>query len=150
LYPICVCEYLGRRTDGIATPDQQTLLGMGQCGMGRRQPVEYKTQSNFNYQANQETWQGPALPYHWKVGGDIDYAQARALYQNVLSKQPGQQRNLAHNIAVHVANAVPVIQDRVFDVFAKVDPKLSNDIKTEVLQLSPRSKGQGQCPYQKL
>ena len=113
-------------------------------------PVEYKTQSNFNYQANQETWQGPALPYHWKVGGDIDYAQARALYQNVLSKQPGQQRNLAHNIAVHVANAVPVIQDRVFDVFAKVDPKLSNDIKTEVLQLSPRSKSQGQCPYQKL
>ncbi|ODV76520.1 peroxisomal catalase [Cyberlindnera jadinii NRRL Y-1542] len=105
-------------------------------------PVEYKTQSNFNYQSNQEKWQGPALPFHWKVEGDIDYVQARALYRDVLSKQPDQQKHLAHNISVHVANALPVIQDRVFEAFAKVDQQLSDDIKAEVLQLSPRSKDQ--------
>lgn len=112
-------------------------------------PVEYKTQSNFNYQQNQEQWFGPAQPFHWKVGGDIDYVQARELYK-VLGKQPGQQRNLAHNISVHVANAVPVIQDRVFEAFAKVDQGLSDAIKQETLKLSPRQGSEAQCPYQKL
>jgi catalase len=112
-------------------------------------PVEYKTQENFNYQVNQEQWSGPAQPFHWKVEGDIDYVQARELYK-VLGRQPGQQRNLAHNIAVHVANAVPIIQDRVFDAFAKVDQGLSNAIKREVLERSPRTGDAGKCPYQKL
>lgn len=104
--------------------------------------VKFTPKEGTNYQANQEVWHGPALPFHWKVEGDIDYVQPRVLYQKVLAKQPGQQRNLAHNIAVHVANAVPSVQDRVFELFAKVDKKLSKDIKDEVLKLSPRK-----CPY---
>ncbi|CAM9024557.1 unnamed protein product [Wickerhamomyces anomalus] len=110
-------------------------------------PVQYTPQPKVNYQQNQEVWTGPAQPFHWKVEGDIDYVQARALYK-VLGKQPGQQRNLAHNISVHVAGAIPSVQDRVFELFAKVDSKLSNDIKKEVLELSPRDQSSsGKCPY---
>ncbi|CDR43226.1 CYFA0S11e01904g1_1 [Cyberlindnera fabianii] len=111
-------------------------------------PVQYTSYSNFNYQENQEVWTGPAKPFHWAVGGDIDFTQPRALYQKVLAKQPGQQKALAHNIAVHVSNAVPIIQDKVFEAFAKVDQQLSDDIKRETLELSPREKGSASgCPY---
>lgn len=114
-----------------------------------KNPVQYTPQPKVNYQQNQEVWSGPAQPFHWEVEGDIDYVQARELYK-VLGKQPGQQRNLAHNIAGHVSGAIPLIQDRVFEVFAKVSQKLSDDIKTEVLELSPRTtngNGEGKCPY---
>lgn len=111
-------------------------------------PVKFTPQANFNFQQNQEYWQGPAQPFHWAVEGDVDYQQARDLYQKVLSKQPGQQKNLAHNIAVHVCNAIPLIQDRVFELMNKVDAQLASDIKSEVLQLSPRDNVKtGKCPF---
>lgn len=112
-------------------------------------PVEYKTQDNFNYQSNQERWAGPATPFHWEVGGDIDYAQARDLYR-VLGKTPGQQQHLAHNISVHVKNAVPIIQDRVIAAFSKVDQGLGDAIKAETLKLSPRGESEAKGPHQKL
>ncbi|KAH3902149.1 catalase A SCDLUD_001962 [Saccharomycodes ludwigii] len=94
------------------------------------------------YELNKpEIWSGPAIPYHWKTSpGDIDFQQATNLYQKVLSKQPGQQKALAHNVAVHVAAACPKIQDRVFAMFSRVDKKLGNDIKEETLNLAPRSR----------
>ncbi|CCH44719.1 catalase [Wickerhamomyces ciferrii] len=118
-------------------------------------PVEYTPQPKVNYQSNQEYWQGTAQPFHWKVEGDIDYVQARDLYNKVLSKTPGQQENLAHNISVHVCGAKPEIQDEVFKLFNKISKKLSEDIQKEVFKLSPRSNYQqttssnasGKCPY---
>lgn len=90
-------------------------------------------------QQHQEVWSGPAMPVHWATSpGDIDFVQARDLYNKVLSKQPGQQKALAHNVAVHVASACPEIQDRVFAMFARVDRGLSENIKKEALSLSPR------------
>jgi catalase len=113
-------------------------------------PVKVTPQANVNYQENQEYWQGPAQPFHWAVEGDIDYQQARDLYQKVLSKQEGQQEHLAHNIAGHLSGAVPIIQDRIFALLNKVDPKLGGAVEKEVLELSPRSKEEpepAKCPF---
>lgn len=87
---------------------------------------------NRPIQQHQEVWNGPAQPYHWVTSpGDIDFVQARNLYK-VLGKQPGQQKNLAHNIGTHVAGARPDIQQRVLDMFARVDEGLAADIKKEI------------------
>lgn len=80
-------------------------------------------------QQHQEVWNGPAIPYHWATSpGDVDFVQARNLYR-VLGKQPGQQKNLAYNIGIHVEGACPQIQQRVYDMFARVDEGLSEAIK---------------------
>lgn len=93
-------------------------------------------------QQHQEVWHGPAIPYHWATSpGDVDFYQARILYQKVLAKQPGQQKNLAHNIGGHVAGACPEIQERVIEMFSKVDKNLAADIRKEIkLASSPRAK----------
>lgn len=89
---------------------------------------------NRPIQQHQEVWNGPAQPFHWVTEpGDIDFVQARGLYK-VLGKQPGQQKNLAHNIGVHVAAARPDIQQRVLDMFGRVDEGLAADIKKEIDQ----------------
>lgn len=97
-------------------------------------PVEFQT--NFKLQEEQEVWEGAATPFHWKATPE-EFKQATALY-NTLARYPGQQKNLAHNVAVHVAAARPDIQDRVFAYFGKVHPDLGNAIKKETLELSPR------------
>lgn len=108
-------------------------LGAQPNYLATSKPVEFKS---FSIQEEQEVWQGAACPFHWKCT-DKDYSQATELYK-VLSKYPNQQKNLAHNVAVHVAGADAHIQDRVFDMFAKVHPELAANIKREALQLSPR------------
>jgi len=113
-----------------------------------KESINFTPKSNdvVNYQKNQEVWNGSATPFHWEVEGDVDFIQPRELYK-VLGKQPGQQENLAHNISVHLSNAIPLIQDRVITLFNKIDSKLSNDIKQEVLKLSPRNQSNKTCPY---
>ncbi|ODV69761.1 peroxisomal catalase [Hyphopichia burtonii NRRL Y-1933] len=96
-------------------------------------PIEFK---NFNLQEDQEVWQGAACPFHWKAE-EGDFIQPRELYK-VLGRYPNQQAHLAHNIAVHVQAADAHIQDRVFEMFGKVDSRLGEAIKKETLQLSPR------------
>lgn len=103
------------------------------------EPNYLATNNNYEFiqrdrpiQQHQEVWAGPATPFHWATSpGDGDFVQARALYRKVLASQPGQQKNLAHNIGVHVAGARPDIQKRVFDMFARVDKQLAADIKNE-------------------
>ncbi|CCE83525.1 Piso0_004103 [Millerozyma farinosa CBS 7064] len=97
-------------------------------------PLEFK---QFSLQEDQEVWEGSACPFHWKATDD-EFKQPGALYK-VLAKYPNQQKNLAHNVAVHVSAADPHIQDRVFEYFSKVDPELGSNIKKETLQLSPRN-----------
>lgn len=97
-------------------------------------PLEFK---QFSLQEDQEVWEGAACPFHWKATDD-EFKQPRALYK-VLARYPNQQRNLAHNVAVHVSAADPHIQDRVFEYFSKIDPELGSNIKKETLQLSPRN-----------
>ncbi|ODV78780.1 peroxisomal catalase [Suhomyces tanzawaensis NRRL Y-17324] len=96
-------------------------------------PVEFK---QFSLQEDQEVWEGAACPFHWKYTDD-DFIQATALYK-VLGKYPNQQKNLAHNVAVHAAAADHAIQDRVIEYFNKVSHELGSNIKKELLQLSPR------------
>jgi catalase len=96
-------------------------------------PVEF---AQFSLQQEQEVWEGAACPFHWKVTDD-DFEQVKEFYK-ILARYPNQQKNLAHNVAVHVSAADAVIQDRVFEMFAKVSPELSANIKKETLQLSPR------------
>lgn len=97
-------------------------------------PLEFK---QFSLQEDQEVWEGSACPFHWKATDD-EFKQPAALYK-VLARYPNQQKNLAHNVAVHVCAADPHIQDRVFEYFSKVDPELGSNIKKETLQLSPRN-----------
>lgn len=97
------------------------------------QPVEVRA---FSQQQDQEVWTGAACPFHWKATED-EYKQATALY-NVLARYPGQQRNLGHNVAVHVKDADVQTQDRVFELFSKVHPDLGAAIKKETLELAPR------------
>jgi catalase len=108
-------------------------LGNAPNYLATNKPLQFKS---FSLQEEQEVWQGAACPFHWKCTDD-DFAQAQALYK-VLGRYPNQQAHLAHNIAVNVANADAHIQDRVFEMFAKVSGELANNIKKEVLQLSPR------------
>lgn len=88
-------------------------------------------QSGVPIQQHQEIWNGPAIPYHWATTTDskIDFMQATALYQKVLSKQEGAQERLAHNVGVHACNACEEIQNKVIAMFAMVDPKLGSRIK---------------------
>ncbi|CAI5757436.1 unnamed protein product [Candida verbasci] len=96
-------------------------------------PVEFQ---QYSIQQDQEVWNGAACPFHWKAT-DADFKQATDLY-NVLARYPNQQKNLAHNVAVHVANADAWVQDKVFDYFTKVAKELGDAIKKETLELSPR------------
>ncbi|CUM66994.1 uncharacterized protein PRCAT00004681001 [Priceomyces carsonii] len=108
-------------------------LGSTPNYLATSRPVEFK---NFNLQEQQEVWEGAACPFHWKCT-DEDFKQPAALWE-VLGRYPDGQAHLAHNVAVHVANASPHIQDRVFEMFSKVNPNLGNAIKKEALQISPR------------
>ena len=96
-------------------------------------PVEFK---QFSLQEEQEVWEGAACPFHWKATDD-EYKQASDLYK-VMERYPNAQAHLAHNVAVHVQAADPHIQDRVFEMFSKVNGELGAAIKKETLQLSPR------------
>jgi len=96
-------------------------------------PVEFKANS---LQEDQEVWEGAATPFHWKAT-PYEWEQPAQLWK-VLAKYPNQQEHLAHNIAVHVANARHDIQDRVFKYFGGVSPELEALIKKEVFELSPR------------
>ncbi|AET38267.1 catalase A Ecym_2547 [Eremothecium cymbalariae DBVPG len=121
--PMTVDGNLGSESNYLSTSSQYQFLQ-------QQRPI----------QQHQETWFGPAQPFHWSTSaGEIDFVQARALYR-VLGRQPGQQKNLGHNIAIHVANAAPDIQDRVFAMFSRVDEGLGQAIKKEALSLSPREK----------
>ncbi len=83
-------------------------------------------------QQHQEVWNGPAQPFHWATSpGDIDFVQARDLYK-VLGKQKDQQEHLAYNIGTHVAGANPEIQQRVIDMFSRVDEGLGANIRKEI------------------
>ncbi|AGO13622.1 AaceriAGL256Wp [[Ashbya] aceris (nom. inval.)] len=110
------------------------------------EPNYLATNNNYRFvgadrpiQQHQETWQGPAQPVHWATTGDIDYVQATELYR-VMGRTPGQQRNLAHNVAIHVANADAPIQERVFQMFSRVDKGLGEAIRSEATALNNNKK----------
>ncbi|CCE62325.1 hypothetical protein TPHA_0C01690 [Tetrapisispora phaffii CBS 4417] len=96
-------------------------------------------------QEHQETWTGPAVPFHWATSaGDVDFVQARNLF-HVLGRTRNQQQHLAHNVAGHVSNANPEIRKRVYAMFGRVDLRLSESIRKEaeslvVLKDNPTSK----------
>ncbi len=48
-----------------------------------------------------------------------------------MERYPNAQAHLAHNVAVHVQAADPHIQDRVFEMFSKVNGELGAAIKKE-------------------
>ena len=102
-------------------------LGSTPNYLASSEPVEFR---QFSLQEDQEVWSGAACPFHWKAT-DAEFTQATALY-NVLARYPGQQRNLAHNVAVHVSAADKPIQERVIKYFGKVSAELAANIKKEL------------------
>ncbi|BFZ09856.1 hypothetical protein BsWGS_12895 [Bradybaena similaris] len=61
-----------------------------------------------------------------------DVSQPRTFYQKVL--KPDEQKRLAQNIAGHIKDTLPRIQDKALENFKKVDPKLYNDIRESLKQ----------------
>lgn len=108
-------------------------LGSHPNYMASDKPVEFK---KYSLQEDQEVWHGAATPFHWGAT-DAEFEQPSKLY-DVLGKTEGQQEHLAHNVAVHVSAANTSIQDRVIEYFSKVNKTLGENIKKEVLELSPR------------
>ncbi|KAF5208608.1 putative peroxisomal catalase [Clavispora lusitaniae] len=102
-------------------------LGSTPNYLASSEPVEFR---QFSLQEDQEVWSGAACPFHWKAT-DAEFTQATALY-NVLARYPGQQRNLAHNVAVHVSAADKPIQERVIKYFGKVSAELAANIQKEL------------------
>ncbi|ODV94562.1 hypothetical protein PACTADRAFT_34315 [Pachysolen tannophilus NRRL Y-2460] len=86
----------------------------------------------------EEKHTGEVVPFHWTVT-DYDFVQPRALWK-VLGRQSGQQRNFIHNVAVHIANSRPDIQERVYDYFSKVSKEIGEGIRREVQGISSRAK----------
>ncbi|CDK27171.1 unnamed protein product [Kuraishia capsulata CBS 1993] len=101
------------------------------------QPVKYAETAKTSNKTPEETFTGEVVKFHWGVV-DYDYVQPRALWQKVLAKQPGGQATLVKNLSGHVANANEYIQDRVFELFGRVDPKLGEQLRDAVLKISPR------------
>lgn len=100
------------------------------------EPLEYK---NVEMHEKHEQWVGQATRVHWSAKvEDGDYKQAEGLW-HVLGKQSGQQDNFVYNVAVHVQGAVPETQDRVFDMFSKINKDLGRRIREETLKRSPRA-----------
>ncbi|PVH16455.1 peroxisomal catalase [Candidozyma duobushaemuli] len=129
--PVTGAVYNPHMRDGSMTVNGN--LGSKPNYIATSEPIEFR---EFSQQQDQEVWTGAACPFHWKAT-DGEYTQATALY-HTLAKYPNQQKNLAHNVAVHVSAADAPIQDRVFEMFSKVHPDLGAAIKKEALELSPR------------
>jgi len=131
------CPVTGRKftphiRDGFMSVDGN--LGSKPNYLASSLSVEFK---KFALQEDQEVWMGAACPFNWKVQ-EADFQQPIDFY-TVLSRYPDQQEHLAHNVAVHVANANPEIQDKVFEMFSKVHPDLGEAIRKETFELSFRS-----------
>lgn len=150
--PFAVKTYAPEIRDGAMNVNGN--LGSTPNYLATNVPVSFK--ESVPLQEHQEVWEGPAFARHWKVTGDIDYSQARDLYEKVLSKQPGQQKALASNVAGHASGAKRDIQDRVIEMFTIVHPQLGKDIKDKIYELDPRTtKGEffnkggvlPKCPY---
>lgn len=101
-------------------------LGSAPNYLASNKPLEFK---QFSIQEDQEVWTGAACPFHWKAT-DAEFKQASDLYR-VLAKYPNQQKNLAHNVAVHAGGADKEIRERVLKYFGKVSPELAANIKKE-------------------
>ncbi|QPG73714.1 Peroxisomal catalase [Brettanomyces nanus] len=116
--PMCVNGNLG------ATPN---YAGAYNC------PVQYTAQAKPSGSKPDEQYQGEVVPFHWEVT-DYDFSQPGKLW-DVLGKQPGEQDALAHNVAVHVINAIEPIQERVCEYFSKANPEIGEKIHNELQSL---------------
>jgi catalase len=61
---------------------------------------------------------------------DNDYAQAEGLW-NVLGRTKGQQENFVHNVAVHLRDAIPEVQEKTFQMFERVNRDLGKRLRAE-------------------
>lgn len=88
-------------------------------------------------QSKHEQWVGTATDFHWAASKEQgDFVQAAALWQ--VFKKTGQDKNFVSNVAGHVQNAKPIVQDSVFEMFTTVSPDLGQRIKEATLELAPR------------
>lgn len=106
------------------------------------EPNYYATNVNYNLvkttpQRQEETWQGPVIPYHWTTApDDSDFVQATALYHVLGRQKNNQQEHLAHNIAVSLCGARRDIRERAYQMFERVHPSLAQMVKQETESLT--------------
>lgn len=99
-------------------------------------PMAYRHDLNPSNTMSEE-WHGAAAAFHWEAS-DADFEQAGQLWE--VFGRTNQQDALVHNISVHVQAAKPQVQDRVFEMFARVNPELGRRLRDATLNLAPREK----------
>lgn len=97
------------------------------------EPLNYRADATLS--EAHEKWVGEATSFHWAATDD-DYHQALEMWE--VFGRSGQQDSFIHNISLNVKAARPDVQDRVFEMFSRVSPEISNRIKESTLKLSPR------------
>ncbi|EON97376.1 putative catalase protein [Phaeoacremonium minimum UCRPA7] len=76
-----------------------------------------------------QQWVSGAIAGYTSEVIDEDFEQAR-MFWDVLARQPGQQDNLALNVAAHLGKALPEVQKETIKMFARVNLELANRVKT--------------------
>lgn len=111
----------------------------GNYGSNPAYPSSYRqlTYKPVVYTNDHEKWVGNAVTYFSEVTSE-DFIQANGLWQ-VLGRQPGQQDNFVHNVAVHLCNAKEDTRKRTYDMFTRVNPELGDRITKETEKLASGS-----------
>ncbi|GKT70148.1 catalase [Colletotrichum tofieldiae] len=96
-------------------------------------PVNYVGRQGANGYAvgGHEVWVGQVCGFTSEVVDD-DFVQARAFWE-MLGKQSGEQEALVYNLAQHMRGAAPVVHEKAFKMFARVDEGLGERIRAAVL-----------------
>ncbi|KAH8888026.1 catalase [Thozetella sp. PMI_491] len=100
-------------------------------------PIRPNIYEDVDVNQEHETWVGKAV-YALQPVTDEDYVQANALW-GVLSRTPGQQDNLVHNVASHLHRAIPEVRERTYGMFSQVNTTLSQRIRDETEGLAKKN-----------
>lgn len=91
-------------------------------------PISYK--ANASNVDEHEKWVGTATLWASEISGPEDFDQAKALWK--VYGKTGQQENFIKNVAGHLKNADPKVQEQTFRYFGKVDEKLADDLRKKI------------------
>ncbi|KAH9210004.1 catalase-like domain-containing protein [Leptodontidium sp. 2 PMI_412] len=83
--------------------------------------------------ASHDEWIGKISEFSSEIT-DEDFVQAKGMW-DVFARYPGQQENFVHNVAVHLGLAIPEVQEKAIEVFARVDKDLGKRIKEAIAKL---------------
>jgi len=101
----------------------------GNYGANPNYPSSFRPLKYLPVKASQEheKWAGSVVTAQIPVT-DEDFVQPNALW-HVLGRQPGQQENFVHNVAVHLCNANERVRKQTYGMFRRINPDLGARIE---------------------